>query len=242
MVGSSVIADDRTSFLTFGHQNHTCSQCMKHYCYRAEDQFRDRDRRMGKFLLECCDMCEKELCVECSGMYQCERCSKYYCMGCTESTACHNHNESCENRVCSDYDLSQCVKCKKGFCFSWCSTLCNRCDCHVCHGCDDDFIQYCSNDDCVIENKMCIDCASENTCRKCKRAFCGCDSSAHCLTCNQTFCRDCVILSADVMGLCLGVLIVAVNITALIAQTNHLLNSHAHAPNPTRSLAQFAGR
>ena len=122
-------------------------------------------------------------------MYQCHICSKYYCMNCKESTAC----PGCENKTCSDCDPCQCLKCKKGFCFD-CSIMCERCVSYMCHECDEDnnLLQECANDGCDAFNATCNDCASENTCQKCKRAFCGCDSSALCRTCNKRFCWDCV--------------------------------------------------
>ena len=49
-----------------------------------------------------------------------------------------------------------------------------------------------------------------------------------------------VLLSAVVMGLCLRVIVVAVENIALIAPMNLLLNSLAHALNATKSLATFA--
>eukprot|EP00985_Skeletonema_marinoi_P028040 scaffold23822_cov143-Skeletonema_marinoi.AAC.6 len=88
LVGSSV--SDRKSFYTFGNQNHTCSQCMKHYCYRcgiqdSNEEFRNRRDGIGDFHLERCNVCEREQCVECSGI----------------------------NRECNDCDLSRCESCKK---------------------------------------------------------------------------------------------------------------------------------
>eukprot|EP00984_Skeletonema_dohrnii_P020798 scaffold10223_cov96-Skeletonema_dohrnii-CCMP3373.AAC.6 len=191
LVGSSV--SDVNSCYTFGNQNHTCSQCMKHYCYRcgiqdSNEDFSNRRDGIGAFHLERCNVCEREQCVECSGMYKCEEClsSKCYCMNCRESTEC----SLCSDRICSDCKISQCKSCKTGVCLM-CSSNCVGCDSRVCEDCDE--IQECSNENCL--QNYCNDCASDpsSTCQKCKRIFCADNRcSAHCVTCNQMFCRDCV--------------------------------------------------
>jgi len=85
---------------------------MKHYCYRcdvegADEQLQRRLYDIGRFHLERCYVCEREQCMEYSGMYKCENCSTsaYYCMDCKEST-----HSRCSNRICSDCDICLAVK------------------------------------------------------------------------------------------------------------------------------------
>lgn len=260
LVGSS-IGNERGRF-TFGNQNHTCSQCMKTYCYRCNDEDAGAEIRSiriygyGDFMLERCKKCEREQCVECTEMYQCDQCEIFFCMDCKASTECSNYSD-CGNRVCSECSLGECYKCQKEVCcecsqycgsceesicnFScggagnWCSlgadgcshmcddcasrNTCQQCkeafcclsECHkckkeFCHECTQHCVS-CGSNICNINfggvdnwcslgtcgcNHMCDDCASFNTCQKCKQAFCCNEGSGHCETCNQTFCRDCV--------------------------------------------------
>ena len=186
--------DERENVFTFGNQNHTCSQCMKHYCYRCDGR-QSRRYDFGEFALERCDICEKDQCGDCSRTYCCIDCHNYYCMDCKECTTCSN--SWCARRghkVCSDCDLRQCDKCKKGSYCSFCTSQCENCDVIMCECCDD-FIE-CPH--CL--NKLCGTCASErfDTCQQCKNKFCGddyeCYYTSECQSCNQIFCQDCVTL------------------------------------------------
>ena len=210
LVGSIFSDDDRKNSFMFGKQNQTCSRCMKHYCYRCEDwfqrdhqeEFRDRCNGYGEFLLERCSICEKDRCVDCSGMYRCEGCSKYYCMGCKEGTACSD--SGCEKKICSDCALKprQCHKCNiEGFCLD-CAKRCGSCDDIVCHNCEDTTEVDCSNCysyhyDHNATYGWCHACVLSyfETCQQCKKAFCGSDNDGcdlrDCHNCKKRSCVDC---------------------------------------------------
>ena len=224
LVGSS-ISDEREHFFdtsedvyTFGNQNHTCSQCMQHYCYRCDDQeqfqhsrrgYRHRGYRRrngyGEFTLERCSKCEKDRCVDCSGMYWCEGCSQYYCMGCKESTASCS-DSGCGNKICSDCARRprQCHKCKQDFCVS-CINSCYVCEDIVCHNCEDVRPEcQCSNcgfnpDDVFYSCNSCTT-SQFGTCQQCNREFCDdhvnddCDLLLDCPNCKKVFCSNCVTL------------------------------------------------
>ena len=203
LVGSIFSDDDATNLLTFGNQNHTCSQCMKHYCYRCDGR-QDRQYGFCEFSLERCDICEKDQCVECSGTYHCEGCRNYYCMSCSEGTTCSD--SGCDNKICSDCDLRQCDKCKiEGFCPD-CATTCDSCHDIICQHCDDTPRVECSNcgsshHDSNGTYSWCHACVSRNfkTCEQCKEAFCcdfdndGCNVR-DCHSCKKVLCVDCSVI------------------------------------------------
>eukprot|EP00985_Skeletonema_marinoi_P002841 scaffold1170_cov125-Skeletonema_marinoi.AAC.15 len=184
----------------FGIQNHTCSQCMKHYCYRCNDedaveQYNERTSPWGEgntnFMLERCKKCERDYCTDCSAIHQCSLCTSYHCAdSCKTFTNCST--AECGKMICEGcVERQTCERCKKVYCVDE-TSYCHSCDSNICYDCDliDD---ECSNESC--EDTMCRDCASdaERTCQKCKQAFCGAsECCATCQYCKQTFCRDCV--------------------------------------------------
>ena len=199
LVGSIFSDDDRRKSYMFGNQNHTCSQCMKHYCYRCDDReeiYQDRDYSPWSFSLESCGICEREQCVDCSGIYWCESCLSFYCLDCKECKTCSG---GCENKICSDCALqpSQCQKCKEVFCME-CSSRCEICDETLCYDCNVILPENPECTNCGFGSSMCHTCASERfvTCQHCKGAFCSSRSDScflrDCLQCKKRSCMNCV--------------------------------------------------
>ncbi len=114
----------------FGVQRHTCCACLKHYC---DSCMSDDDLRM----INSCDVCDRNFCMECSAIEFCVGCSNDCCSTCRSFVAC---GSGCGNKLCDEcnYDEIQCNACDEPFC-SDCNfdglVYCRDCPGHYCHNC-----------------------------------------------------------------------------------------------------------
>eukprot|EP00984_Skeletonema_dohrnii_P010728 scaffold4209_cov121-Skeletonema_dohrnii-CCMP3373.AAC.1 len=102
----------------FGVQDHTCSECIKNYCYKCTDEY-------GNKLVHFCHTCERNYCTTCTAMVECSSCAEYVCVDCAPLNDCAN--PSCTNINCKGC-RSECEVCNK----KWCH---NCEDCPFCENC-----------------------------------------------------------------------------------------------------------
>ena len=162
-------------------QNYTCYECLKHYC----EQCKHDDSEYGEYMLNCCELCEKQLCADCETNIRCIGCEFDYCVGCMDFTDCSG--TGCDADICKDCIASgdyneKCWKCERYFCHENC-VLSNRCD--------------------SCKKNCCDDCEEEYEydwpqCRRCSECFCdncneknGTDAIRFCDDCDTCYCGKC---------------------------------------------------
>ena len=135
-----------TSSDYYGIQFHTCSGCLKHYCYVCNI---DEEK---KTMLHVCGSCNRDYCKGCWKMTHCSDCGKEICYDCYKYRCV-----KCNEEVCP-----QCIIREEERVKSWEeerveSRQCDYCDKCYCRGCyddeEDDIIYKCSVrccDDCRL--------------------------------------------------------------------------------------------
>jgi len=124
----------------FGKQSYCCYKCTKHFCYHNNCTSGGR--------MDCCELCEKEYCVDCTLVSLCDKCSRSRCNGCSSSGV-----ETCQNcfeDFCSDCapentaDICACANAETVYCSSCFPEAsqcikkgCNKVHCADCELCDD---------------------------------------------------------------------------------------------------------
>ena len=78
----------------FGVQRNTCCVCLKHYCNDCTSA--DDDER---FMIDFCDACDRNYCMECSTIEFCDYCEGVSCLTCRSVTVC---GSECNNKICDD--------------------------------------------------------------------------------------------------------------------------------------------
>jgi hypothetical protein len=82
--------------LTYGRQDHTCYECLKHYCQECEDDG-------GDCVLPDCHECRRMYCQQCERMNYCWECNRYCCVDCVEVKECAGRfSPNCNSIVCEE--------------------------------------------------------------------------------------------------------------------------------------------
>ena len=114
----------RGSWYPFGIQRNTCSLCLKHYC---NDCMIDEDAEKTKSMIEYCDNCDRNYCMECSTIDFCDRCEKTFCSTCRNMNVCGS--ETCDYEICEE-----CAKVER---------RCSVCEEIFCSDCHSEFLACC---------------------------------------------------------------------------------------------------
>ncbi len=104
-------------YLTYGRQDYTCYECLKHYCGECEDDD-------GYDVLLCCDKCRRMYCQQCERMNYCEECNRHCCVDCVEVKECAGRfSPNCTSIVCEECIVGNHIGID---CFA-CGYLCGSC-------------------------------------------------------------------------------------------------------------------
>ena len=111
----------------YGTQSFTCSKCTNNICDHCNDP-----RDGNHSFIEHCQTCERDYCLDCSGMLMCVGCNNYECAQCANMFGCEkctqqtckkcNGCDSCGIDVCldcdscEDCDMTQCLECRYSSC------------------------------------------------------------------------------------------------------------------------------
>ena len=121
---------------TYGTQNHTCYDCLKHYCHQCEF-----DTVIDAMLNEC-EICKREYCQGCSMLTYCSGCDYDICDNCNTYECVKCYEYFCSECIDENESLRKCYYCDK-FCCRKCYDdeavdlfhTCSRCDAKCCKGC-----------------------------------------------------------------------------------------------------------
>eukprot|EP00984_Skeletonema_dohrnii_P019122 scaffold9073_cov180-Skeletonema_dohrnii-CCMP3373.AAC.9 len=168
---------------SYGSQNYTCYECLKHYCEVCTD---DDDKDM----LSYCLLCEKRLCTDCQKKKWCYGCEGDFCMDCTDFTDCSGCGVGlCKDCIASDSNCKKCYKCEEYFCERNCDNQiwasCDSCKKNCCRECDEEDIWTHNEKNGTDAIQFCDDCDT-CYCGKCRAYMCQ-EKSSHmnCAGCIQ---------------------------------------------------------
>ena len=88
----------------YGIHDYTCYSCLKHFCYECEDN-------NGTYLLQFCELCQKDYCGECEPILTCAMCAKTCCKKCLPMKTCGECGNYCCGRDELCGSMSECRDC-----------------------------------------------------------------------------------------------------------------------------------
>ena len=137
--GDEWIETDTDADNYYGAYWNTCYGCLKHYCYRCDDE-------EGKKKLHVCDTCQRDYCEDCSKMNHCYGCAHKICNDCYNYKCAKCNDEFCLECVEKGESVHKCEYCNKVYCHE-----CSEDDTgiHICHRCNTCNTKCCK--DCLLQ-------------------------------------------------------------------------------------------
>lgn len=106
-VDGRVIKDENVNYVIwFGLQNHTCFQCLSHFCIVR------KPLNVPFFYIDC----DERTCNECRPVKHCEGCNEKFCGDCKYMTECDQCNDVFCNEGEDECDTTKCNVCNQNRC------------------------------------------------------------------------------------------------------------------------------